>query len=60
LVGATSYHTTLVYHKLEESETVDSVQISEDDIEYHVDSNAPFGPESIKVNSELIVNPESY
>ena len=60
LVGATSYHTTLVYHKLEESETVDSVQISKDDIEYHVDSNAPFGPESIKVNDELIVNPESY
>lgn len=60
LVGATSYHTTLVYHKLTESETVDSVQISKDDIEYHVDSNAPFGPESIKINDELIINPESY
>lgn len=60
LVGATSYYTTLVYHKLEESETVDSVQILKDDIEYHVDSNTPFGPESIKVNDELIINPESY
>ena len=58
LVGAMSYHTTLVYHKLTESETVDSVQISK--VQYHVDSNAPFGPESIKINDELIVNPESY
>ena len=60
LVGATSYHTTLVYHKITESETVDSVQISKDNIQYHVDSNDPFGPESIKVNDELIINPESY